>query len=244
GDGDPILKHIIEPAVSYGYESPVDNSDRIITTSYFRRYHYVRYGLTNRFLVKKDNMAREIFTLGLAQYYYLAPEEGPLKIYRVDGEIPKFSDISGYMRFYPGKKYSVDFSAGFNPYYSTFSSLRLGANLGLPTDSLFLRLNWYKSINPYYKKSIIGNRHQISFFGGLKIPQLSLEAQAQMDFNIKNKEMLYSGFLLIYHYQCLDFSADFRVFYFREKPEVQFRINFGLGNIGKTTDFLGGAGIR
>ncbi|MBE0461806.1 MAG: LPS-assembly protein LptD [Candidatus Aminicenantes bacterium] len=243
-DGEPKMKHIIEPTVSYVYDSPVDNSDRIITTWIFLRNHYVRYGLTNRFLVKKDNMAREIFSFGLAQYYYLAPEDSPLQHYRVDGEIPKYSDISAYMRFYPGKKYSVDFSAGFNPYYSTFSSLRLGANLGLPTDSLFLRLNWYKSINPYLVEGYGGNRHQISFFGGAKIPQLSLEAQVQMDFNIQKKEMLYSGFLLVYHYQCLDFSADFRVFYFREKPEFQFRINFGLGNIGKTTDFLGGAGIR
>ena len=44
----------------------------------------------------------------------------------------------------------------------------------------------------------------------------------------------------VYHYQCLDFKFEFKVFYFRAKPETQFKFSLGLGNIGKTTDFLGG----
>jgi hypothetical protein len=184
-------------------------------------------------------MPREIFTLGIFQNYYLAPEESPLQLYRVNGEIPRFSDISTYLRFYPGRNTNLDFSAGFNPYYKVFSSLRISAGLGLPTDEWFLRLNWYKSSNPYRPESLF-NRHQIGFSGGAKIPSLSLEAQTQVDFNLQEKELLYLGALVTYHYQCLDFTADLRVFYFREKPEVQFRLSFGLGNIGKSTDFLGG----
>jgi len=187
-------------------------------------------------------MPREVLTFGVAQTLYLDPEEGPLQIYEVDGEIPRFSDISGYLRFYPATKYSIDFSAGYNPYYKTFSSLRLGANLGNPDDSLFLRVNWYKSINPYVE-DVLWDRHQISVFAGIKIPKLSVEFQAESDFNIQEMQMLYSAFALVYRYQCLDFRADLRIFYFREKPETQFRITIGLGNIGKTTDFLGGMGF-
>ena len=55
--------------------------------------------------------------------------------------------------------------------------------------------------------------------------------------------MLYSGVSLVYHYQCLDFKADVRVFYYRATPEVQYRFSIGLGNIGKTTDFMGGLGF-
>ena len=54
--------------------------------------------------------------------------------------------------------------------------------------------------------------------------------------------MMYSAASLVYHYQCLDFKADVRIFFFRDKPEFQFKFSLGLGNIGKTTDFLGGAG--
>lgn len=241
-DDEPRMKHIVEPSFSYRYESPVGNADRIITQTFFSRNHYFQYGITNRFLIKHDGMPREVFTFGLNQTYYLAPEEGPLQIYTIDGEIPEFSDIRSYLRFYPSRKYSIDFSAGLNPYTKTFSSLRLGANLATPNDPVFLRINWFKSINPYYEEMVY-QRHQIGFFGGVKIPRLSVEAQAEVDFNIHERELLYSAFMLKYQYQCIDFMVDFRVFYFRDQPEVQFRINFGLGQIGKTTDILGGLGF-
>jgi len=119
----------------------------------------------------------------------------------------------------------------------------LGANLGSRADSLFLRVNWYKSVNPYQEKDYRGNRHQIGFFAGLKIPELSLEAQAETDFNIQEGKMLYSALAIVYNYQCLDFRVELKVFYFRDKPETQFLFSFGLGNIGKTIDFLGGMGF-
>ena len=238
-EGIAKLKHIIEPSASYIYQSPVASATRIITPYGFFRFHQIIYGLTNHFLIKKDEMPREIFTLGLSQAFYLSPEDSPLSIFRVDGKIPEFSDISSYLRFYPVAKYSLDFSAGFNPYHKAFSSLRLGAKLGSPTDSAFLHISWFKSMNPWYKEPIF-DRHQISFFTGAKIPKLQIETLAELDFNIVERKMLYSAFSFVYHYQCLDFGADLRIFYFREKPETQFRISIGLGNIGKTTDFLGG----
>lgn len=248
-DGTAKLKHIIEPSLAYSYESPIESAERIVTPyfSYFR-VHQISYGLTNHLLIKQEEMAREIFTLGLSQTFYIASEASPLSIFLVDGKIPKFSEISSYMRFYPAAKYSLDFSAGFNPYYKTFSSIRMGANLGSPSDSLFLAVSWFKSTNAWYKgmplyELGIWDRHQISCFAGAKIPRLSLEAQTEFDFNIVERKMLYSGFAFVYHYQCLDFRADLRIFYFRERPETQFRLSIGLGNIGKTVDFLGGMGF-
>ncbi len=238
----PKLKHIIEPTFAYRYDSPVGVSDRIITQRFFYTNHYVRYGLVNHFLIKKDNQPREICTLGLYQIYYFDPENSPLSRYEVDGEPPLFSDISGYFRFYPTSKYSLDFSASYNPHYKTFSRLRLGANFGSLNDPAFLKINWYRSENPYIK-SIYWARHQIGFYGGVKIPQLSLEAQVDLDFNIIERQMLYSAVALVYHYQCIDFKAELKVFYFRDKPETQFRFSFELGNIGRTTDLLGGFGF-
>ncbi len=240
--GSPKLKHIIEPSLTYRFDSPVAHSERIITATYFYTNHYVRYGLTNRFLIKKNNMPREILSLGLSQSFYLSPEDSPLRIYQVNGEIPEFSDINGNLRFYPVEKYSLDASVSWNPYYGTLSRIRAGANLGNPSDDWFLRLNWYKSVNPYREESL-WERHQISVYGGWKIPALSLEARSQIDYNLQEKKLLYSAASLVYHYQCLDFAADFRVFYFRDKPEIQFGFSLGLGNIGKTGNFLGGFGF-
>jgi lipopolysaccharide assembly outer membrane protein LptD (OstA) len=242
-DGEPKLKHVIEPSVSYKFDSPVARSDRIITArGYFFRYHQLSFGLTNRIFVKQDGMPREVLTLGVSGIYYLAPEESPLQIYRVNGEIPRFADVGSYLRFYPSKDYSVDFSAGFNPYHKTFSSVRFGANLGVPEDDVYLRLSWYKSINPYFQNAFY-NRHQVSAYGGLKIPALDLQAEAEVDYNVQEKKFLYSAFSFVYDYQCLQLKVEARVFYFREKPETQFRISFGLGNIGKSTDILGGIGF-
>jgi len=238
----PKLKHIIEPSLTYTYESPIDDPERII--NYRDRFplHQIRYGLANRFLVKKNKMPREILLIALENTYYLSPEDSPLNMHLVDGEIPRFSDVKGTIRFYPATSYSIDFSGFWNPYHNTFSSIRLGANLGTIHDSLFLRVSWFRRINPY-TESAGSNRQQINGFAGVKIPALSLEAQGEISYNILERKMLYSGLNLVYHYQCLDFSAEIKVFHFREEPELQIRFSFGLGNIGKTIDFLGGLGF-
>ena len=240
--GRAKLKHIIEPQFSYRYETPIDDADRIIDYLRYFRYHEISYGLTNRVLVKKGGMPKEVFALGLKQSFYLSPEDSPLSLYSIDGEIPEFSDIKGYLRFYPSSKYSLDALAAYNPHYNTFSTLQVGARLGAENDKAFLRVNWFKSINPYFE-GVTYSRHQLGFYGGLKIPRLSLDAEAELDYNIQEKELQYTGLALVYHYQCIDIRAELKVFYFRERPETQFRISIGLGNIGKTVDFLGGLGF-
>ncbi len=239
---EPVFKHIIEPTFSYRYDSPVAASDRIIAQRFFYTNHYARYGLVNHFLIKQNNQPREICSLGLYQFYYFDPENSPLGNQNVNGEPPRYSDLNGYFRFYPATKYNVDFSASYNPYFKSFSHLRLGANIGNIDDLVFLRMNWYKSLNPYFEFARM-RRHQIGVFCGAKIPQLSMEAQFDFDFNILEREMLYSAVTLVYHYQCIDFKGELKIFYFRDKPEAQFRFSFELGNIGKTTDLLGGFGF-
>lgn len=244
------LKHIIEPSLNYVYETPISSFNRIITsTGRHYRAHQLNYGLTNQFIIKQNGMPKTLLEFGVNQTFFLVPdEESPMQAYKVNGEVPKFSDISGYLRFYPSTKYTFDFSVGLNPYFWSFSSLRASISLGSQADPFFFRINWYKSINPYIK-NVLYDRHQIGFYSGLKIPRLNLEAIAEIDFNIEEWELLYSAFAVVFNYQCIDIRADMRVFYFRDiyysnqKPEMQFRITIGLGNIGKTTDFLGGMGF-
>ena len=242
--GDPLFKHVIEPSVSYSYDSPISQAKRIITASFYHfRYHQLRYGITNRFYVKENDQPREVVQLGVSQTYYLAPEEGPLSPFRVNGKVPKFSEIDGTLRFYPSAKYSLDVSAGYNPYYKMLSNLGLSANLGSQTDGRFLSVSWFKSTNTWYRDELsrlLGARHQISATAGLKIPKWPIEVMGDVDYNIKERKLLYTAGSAVYHYQCLDFTFEVKVFYFRVKPETQFKFSLGLGNIGKTTDFLGG----
>ncbi len=236
------LKHIIEPSISYRYESPTVNVDEVASTSPLFRYHQLTYGLTNHFLLKTAETPREVFTWGLSQTYYLSPEDSPLSFYgSINGTIPQFSEITSYIRFYPAEKFSFDFSSSYNTYFKVFSTIRLAASLGTPADSAFLNASWYKSANPYYK-NIYYDRQEVSLAGGAKLPFINLEGKAEIDYDISDMQMMYTAASVTYHYQCLDFKADVRIYFFRDKPEFQYKISLGLGNIGKTTDFLGGAG--
>jgi LPS-assembly protein len=235
-DGSARVKHIIEPSVSYRYESPTTEADMIVTSHGFFRYHQVVYGLTNHVLVKEERLPREWFTFGLAQAFYLSPQESPLGNYRVNGRAPRFSEISSYLRFFPAARFSLDFAAGYNPYHQTFSSLRLGASLGSPAENFFLTVNWFKSISVWLDEPW-WDRHQINVAGTLKVPGLSLEAQAEANFNLLQKELQHLAFQVLYDYQCLVIKAGFM--YFQYRSEIVPILRVTVGDIGNSGDFLG-----
>jgi LPS-assembly protein len=248
-DGRARLKNIIEPYVTYSYDSPTNDSDRIVTNYGFFRYHQVSYGVTGRFLFKGgDDRAVEVFSLGLGQTYYLSPEDGPLSNFPVEGKAPRFSEITGTVRFYPQGRFSLDASAAYNPYYENLSSLRFSATAGSKPDGDFLTVTWFTSRNSWVAgvdPALIAlyNRDQIGAFGGVRLPRLGLDLQLEADYNIKDGKLLYTGAQVTYHYQCVDFLVDVRAFYYRAQPDVQVRFSLGLGAIGKTLDFLGGFGF-
>jgi LPS-assembly protein len=238
------LKHIFEPMLTYRYESPIPEFQRLPNP--FPRNHEVLYGFTNHILFKKGDMPREILTWGMSQgYILLPPEESPYRFY-IDpktGVIPRYTDVDTYLRFYPASGFSFDFAATYNTFKRSVATIRLGANLGTMANDVFLNVNWFKSVNPWYPGTIY-DRHEISLFGGAKIPGLNLDALSEVNFNIGERKLLYASASLVYHYQCLDFKGDLRVFNYREKPEFQFRLSLGLGNIGQSVDFMGGADVR
>jgi LPS-assembly protein len=247
-NGRPRLKHVIEPSVSYTYESPVDQADRIVTPYGYFRYHQLRYGLTNRFLIKGGDQVHEVLTAAIEQTFYLSPEDGPLARFPVDGVPPRFSEITGRLRFYPRARFSLDVSAGYNPYYRNLSTLRLSANAGSKSEGRFLSLSWFKSNNSWITGADpalneLYNRHQLSLYGGFPVPGLSLDVIGDIDFNIEDGRLLYTGARVVYHYQCLDFVFEGKVFHYRQRPEFQFKFSLGLGNIGRTMDFLSGFGF-
>jgi LPS-assembly protein len=247
-DGRARLKNIIEPYASYQYDSPTRNADRIVTNYGFFRYHQASYGFTSRFLFKSGDRVVEVFSLALGQIYYFSPADGPLSRFLVDGEPPRFSEITGTLRFYPQAKFSFDASAGYNPYYQNLASLRLSATAGAKADGDFLTLTWFSSRNPWITgvdPALIPlyNRDQIGGLAGLRLPSLDLDLQLEADYNIRERKLLYTGAQVTYHYQCVDFLVDVRAYYFRDAPDVQVRFSLGLGSIGKTLGFLEGFGF-
>lgn len=240
--GNPSVKHILEPTFSYRYDSPTLNADRIVTAAGFFRYHQITYGLANHVLVKQGRASREMLTLSLSQTYYLAPEEGPLSPYLYNGQIPEFSDINGFVRYFPAADYSLDFSASYNPYHRAFSSIRLGARAGNPKDDFFLNVNWFKSLS-VWRNEEYWNRHQVNVFGGLKLPRLNLELQGEADYNVMDKSLLYAGLTFVYHYQCVNIQGYVKLFNYRQMKDIEYSVSLGLGGISPSADFLGGLGF-
>lgn len=245
GQGDPVLKHSIEPSFTYRYDTPIPDARRIITTfANFFRYHQLEYGITNRFYIKGPNdQPKELVQVGVSETFYIAPDVGPLSIYQVNGKVPRFSEIQGRLRFYPSSRYSLDMSAEFNPYYRNLTSLRLNASAGSRSDGNYISVNWFKSTKSWFRdeiSKIFGNRHQVGITTGFKVPKFPVDILADIDYNIMQRRLLFLGGSAIYHYQCLDFEFQVSIYYFRTKPETQFKFSLGLGSIGKTTDFLGG----
>jgi lipopolysaccharide assembly outer membrane protein LptD (OstA) len=54
-DGQPKVKHVLEPTLNFVYDSPVSASDRIITPRFYIRDYYLFYGVTNNFMVKEEH---------------------------------------------------------------------------------------------------------------------------------------------------------------------------------------------
>ncbi|OGD14680.1 MAG: hypothetical protein A2W20_08250 [Candidatus Aminicenantes bacterium RBG_16_66_30] len=247
-DGRARLKNIVEPFVNYSFDSPTRYADRIVTSYGFFRYHQMSYGVTSRFLFKAGERAVEVFSLGLGQTYYFSPEDGPLSRFPVDGKPPRFSEITGTVRFYPQARFSFDASAAYNPYYKNLSSLRLSATAGSKDGGDFLTVSWFRSRNSWIagvdpELIALYNRDQIGAHGGLRLPGLDLDLELAADYNIKERKLLYTGARAVYHYQCVDFLIDVGAYYFRETPDLQVRFSLGLGVIGKTLGFLSGAGF-
>lgn len=238
------LKHVIEPTITYRYDTPAIDSDRIITTSgFFFRYHYVNYGVQNQILVKRgEERARELLTWQLEQTYYVDAANSPLSRYRLeDGSIPRFSEILNKLRFFPVSGVNLDLSLGYNTYKRFLSSVRASAGLGNASDGAYLAVSWYKSINPYRGYTSI-SRHQIGLRGGAEFPALRLETLGEFEYNLQAKKVLYAGLAAVWHVQCIDIQMGLRAFFFRETPDIQFLFSLGLGNIGPSEDILGRRG--
>lgn len=247
-DGRARLKNVVEPYVRYSYDSPTRNSDRVVTNFGFFRYHQMSYGLTSRFLFRDGERTFEVFSLGLGQTYYFSPADGPLSRFPVDGVAPRFSEITGTLRFYPRARFSVDAAAAYNPYYDRLSSLRLGATVGSRAGGDYLTVNWLTARNSWITgvdPALIAvyQRDQVGALAGVRLPRLAVDLEVEADYNIETRELLYAGGRLTYHYQCLDFLVDVRSYYYRDPPDVQVRFSLGLGTIGRTLDMLGGFGF-
>jgi len=177
-------------------------------------------------------------TFGLSQVYYFDPATSRIRFYYPLNQERHLAPVNGFLRFYLNKKLSLDLGADYNTYENNFFSFRLSANYGAPQDHFFFGLNWSKSYQLLAADSFFRS-HQVGLQSGFRLPA-RLDFKGQIEYDVLLKKIIYAGLSCTYHYQCLDFGLDLRIFNYRLRPETQFRFSVGLGNISRSSAFLGG----
>lgn len=240
---EPYLKHLIEPFLKYSYESSLsaDQASRIISPFGFMRDNQVVYGLNQDFIIKTDTSPKQVFSLAISQSYYFDPPTSEIRRYYPNQLNRHNSPINFLVRFYPQGNFKLDLSADYNTYEKNILSIRLSPTYGNPDDNYFFSLNWSKSYYMMGPDNIFWS-NQAGLQAGFRWRD-NLDIKIQMQRDLKRKKQIYNGLFAIYHYQCIDFVLDLRMYYYRSKPDAQFKFSIRLGNINQSTDILGSFGF-
>lgn len=240
---EPYLKHLIEPFVKYSYESslPAEQASRIISPFGFMRDNQVVYGLNQNLIIKTDSSPKQIMTFTISQTYYFDPPTSEIRRYYPNQLDRHYSPVNFLVRFYPVGKFKLDLSADYNTYEKNILRIRLSPVYGQPEDNYYFSLDWSKSYFMMGPDSIFWN-NQAGLQLGIRFPE-TLDLKIQMQRDLKRKKQIYNGLQAVLHYQCLDFVLDLRMYYYRSKPDTQFKLSIRLGNITQTTDLLGTIGF-
>jgi lipopolysaccharide assembly outer membrane protein LptD (OstA) len=240
------IKHLIEPQLNIRYVTKYSDEDRqrLVTVDYldYPSYSYVGFSLTSRLLYKsmlENKSSIEILSFTIAQKFYFDP--GEANMYRkIEGEYPKFSELSNRIRFRPSKYLSLDASIVYNYYINKFS--RLNVNLSYSNKESFLNgsIGFSSYKNPYVTDSnYIFNRDIIRGNIDFNLPGFPIKFTSGLDYDITNKEFKHGSVMAIFNFQCINITAEMKIFSWVGRTETQFRFGVTFGNLGMVSDFMG-----
>ena len=242
--GKDRLMHVIEPRFDVRYSTKAENRDRLVPVDRFDNpsYSYAGFSLATRLLRKSSSgkgSPSELASYTVSQQYYFDPAEASNYL-RINGEYPRFSQLSQSLRLRPGGDFLLDASLAYNFYSHGVSSLNLSASYSRPgmplTGSLFYSV--YRS--PYYGENYAGNRGNLGCKLNFDLQGFPLRLQSRVDYDFEDRRFLYSSVDITFDYQCLIFSSEFKYFWYGGEYHFQYRFGVSLGNLGAVSDFFGG----
>jgi lipopolysaccharide assembly outer membrane protein LptD (OstA) len=236
-------KHVIEPGFEFRYVTKVENRDRLVPVDYFDypSYSFVGFSLTSRLLTKGEGesaSANELLSYSISQEYYFDPAEANW-FRKIDGEYPRFSELSHTLRLRPLTDFTLDASLAYNYYIHDVSRLNLNAAYNRQGAPLSASVSYSVYRNPFTVKSYIFNRTLVGGTIRLDFPTFPLKFQGGIDYDFTAKEFRYGSASVSFDYQCLVFSTECKVFSYFGRSEFQFRFGLTLGNLGMVSDFFG-----
>jgi LPS-assembly protein len=253
-DGQPKVKHVIGPEVTWTYRTAVDDFDIIPKfdgNDQFLGTNQVEYALVNSLLVKRMGpagklAASELLSWRVGQTYYVQIGESQNEFdpnyssgaFGPGGVPSHLSPLQSRFTLRPTGQTSVNFDTEYDVNFNQFRTFTLSASLRSPRAD-FLG-GWSKSkqitddpdIPPVVSETIRGTaRFQL-------LPnRLTIDGGA--DYDVAEKNMISSRGRLRYQVQCCGVAIEVIRFDFNERQETQFRFSIDLANIGSVGSFLG-----
>jgi len=242
--GKSKLKHIIEPKFELRYSTKAKNLGRLISVDSFDDppFSYAGVSLTSRLLQKgggANASAREILSYTIAQQYYFDPAEAN-KNQMIDGEFPRFSELSHSLRLRPGGDLVFDVSLDFNYFIRDLRRLNLRASYSRDGAPLTGSLTYAVSRNPYKNIGFLGNHSNLRGNLNFDLQGFPIKLESTVDYDFTDQRLMYGAIGASFDYQCLVFTTEFKVFTLQGDSYPQFRFGISLGNLGMVGDFFGG----
>jgi LPS-assembly protein len=242
--GGGKLMHVIEPRFDVQYSTKADNRDRLIPVDRFDNpsYSYAGFSLTTRLLRKgasDKGSPSELASYTVSEQYYFDPAEANNYL-KIDGEYPRFSQMSHALRLRPGGDFLFDASLAYNFYIHGLANLNLSASYSRAGSPLTGSLVYSIYRSPYFGENYKGNRSNLGCRLNFAASGFPLKLQSRVDYDFQYKRLMYSSLDLAFDYQCLMFTSEFKVFWYGDGYHFQYRFGVSLGNLGAVSDFFGG----
>ncbi|MEN8222935.1 MAG: hypothetical protein ABFR36_06710 [Acidobacteriota bacterium] len=244
------IKHLIEPEIKFSYSTKVDDAERerIIPIDRFDYplYSFVSFTLNSRLFKKskkEDKSPYEFFTYTLSQKFYLDPEIASRYRTIEAGEeliYPEFSELTNSFRYKPSKYISLELNLAYNYYLKKFQKANLTLGYSNRESPVYGRITYSKYFNPFRGKDFFLNTELLRGDINLDLPVIPLKVQAAVDYDFFNKRFRYGSIVAAYNYQCLDFTAEMKIYTLSNgATDLQYTIGVNFGNLGMVKDFFG-----
>ncbi|MBN2346882.1 MAG: LPS-assembly protein LptD [Candidatus Aminicenantes bacterium] len=236
-------KHLIEPEFTVRYATAVNNRDRLVKVDRFDypSFSYAGFSLTSRLLRKGrgGGAASEILTYSLSQQYYFDPAEANFFM-KINGEYPRFSQLSNSLRFRPGGDFVFDASLAYNYYIRGLARLNLSASYNRAGRPLTGSVSYTVYRNPYREQDFELNRSVLGSALHFDLRGFPLKLHSRVDYDFTERRLLHGSLTATFDYQCLLFNVECKLFSYLGESRFQIRAGLSFGNLGMVGDFFGG----
>jgi LPS-assembly protein len=262
------MKHVIEPNFSVQRRTDIPNQDRIpVATGYdviIGGVTQMSYGLTNRFLVRKDaggdprsGAPREMLNVSVRQSYYSdasASRYDTSYSYGFNNRKPSsFSPISVSARATPLTPLSVDYRLEYdaNALVGSPKLLGMGLNGMLRTLNTNITGGWSRQAYATTTStgSVTNANNVVQTLADFKLKESRFGGIVNFVYDISKSILVNQRYVGFYNAQCCGVSFEYQAYDYPNQPnqfllphDRRFNMSFTLAGVGSFSNFFGAFG--